>query len=325
MHLTVTEERWPIRGRFAISRESRTEARVVVATLTAEGRTGRGECVPYPRYGESVEGVMADIEAMAPRLAEGLDRQTLRAVMPAGAARNAIDCALWDLEAKAAGLRAWVLAGLPAPEPAVTAATISVGEPDVVGEEARKRAGHPLLKVKLGDVAVVESLTAVRENAPAARLIVDANEAWTPELLADLGPELQRLGVEMVEQPLPAGEDAALADIRCPVPLCADESCHGANGVAALADRYRMVNIKLDKTGGLTEALAVRRAAEDAGLGVMIGCMVGTSLAMAPATLLTPHAAFVDLDGPLILDRDRDAGLSFEDGRVHPPTPALWG
>lgn len=323
--LDVRRESWPIRGSFAISRGSRTATEVVVAELTRDGHTGRGECVPYPRYGETVERVIADIEALRARLAAGLDREGLQAALPAGAARNAVDCAFWDLEAKRAGKRAFELAGLPAPKPLTTAYTLSLDAPDAMGRAAAENAHRPLLKLKVTGEGDLERVRAVRTNAPKSRLVVDANEAWTPEQFTRFVPELAGLGVAMIEQPLPAKADAPLASLKRPIPVCADESCHDAATIEGLVGRYDMVNIKLDKTGGLTEALKLRRAAEAKGFGVMVGCMIATSLSMAPALLVAQGVEVVDLDGPLLLARDRESGLRYDGSTVYPAEPALWG
>jgi L-Ala-D/L-Glu epimerase / N-acetyl-D-glutamate racemase len=322
--LTVRVERWPIAGRFIISRGAKTEAVIVVAEIVAGSATGRGECVPYARYDETVEGVVAAIEAMRGAVAHDLDRIGLQAAMPAGAARNALDCALWDLDAKRSGRPVHALAGLRPPRPLTTAYTISLGTPDEMAEAAA-RAARPLLKLKLGGHGDPERLAAVRRAAPGANLIVDANEAWTADDLAENYAACAAAGVQLIEQPLPAGDDAALAGIARPVKVCADESVHDRASLSALAGRYDAVNIKLDKTGGLTEALALRAEAARLGLGVMVGCMVATSLAMAPALLLAEQAQFVDLDGPLLLARDRPGGLRYEGSLVHPPSPELWG
>ncbi len=290
-------------------------------TVTDGANRGHGECVPYARYGESRGSVKAQIKA----LPAAVDRAALQALLPAGAARNAVDCALWDLEAKVTGRPVWALAGLPAPEPQVTAFTQSLEAPEDMQASAARNAHRPLLKIKLGTPEDLPRLEAVRAGAPRVRLIVDANEGWTAESYAALAPHLARLGVEMVEQPLPAGDDAALAELPRPVPVCADESCHTSADLPALIGRYDMVNIKLDKTGGLTEALALKAAAEAAGLGVMVGCMVASSLAMAPAVLVAQGAAITDLDGPLLLAEDRRAGLVYDERGVHPAIPALWG
>jgi len=323
--LTVRRESWPLAAAFTISRGSRTAAEVVVAEISGDGAVGRGECVPYGRYGETVDGVVAALEALAGEVASGMDRAALQEALPAGAARNALDCALWDLEAKRRGVPVWTLAGVDEPGPAVTAYTLSLDTPEAMGAAARRQARRPLIKLKLAGEGDLERVAAVRENAPEARLIVDANEGWTPEMVEPFAAALAALGVELIEQPLPAGLDDALGPLPHPVPFCADESCHDRAGLAALAGRYDYVNIKLDKTGGLTEALALRREAEALGLGIMVGCMVATSLAMAPALLVAQGAAVVDLDGPLLLARDRENGLSFDGSTIAPPTPVLWG
>ena len=323
--LDVSLERWPIAGAFTISRGSRTEAVVVVATITDGAHVGRGECVPYPRYGETAEGVRDLVAAQAPAIAAGLDRAALQAHLPAGAARNALDCAFWDLEAKRRGCRAWDLAGLPAPQPVTTCYTLSLGSPESMETAARAAASRPLLKVKLGGAGDPARIAAVRRGAPQARIVVDANEAWDAATLTDNLAACAAAGVELVEQPLPASDDARLATIPHPIPVCADESLHERGGLDALKGRYDAINIKLDKAGGLTEALALAQAARARGLIVMVGCMLGTSLGMAPATLLTGAAAFVDLDGPLLLARDRDPGLAFSGSTLHPPQADLWG
>jgi L-Ala-D/L-Glu epimerase len=324
--LTVRAERWPVRGGFAISRGRVDAVELVVAEVEEGGAVGRGECRPYPRYGESPEGVVAAVEGARALVEGGGDREALGRLLPPGAARNALDCALWDLEAKRAGVPAWRLAGLPEPGPVVTAYTLSLGAPEAMAEAARAAAGRPLLKLKLGGQGDVERVAAVRAAAPDARLICDANEAWTEAQLALFLPALAALGVELVEQPLPAGRDGALAGVPRAVPVCADESCHAADGLAALVGRYDYANLKLDKTGGLTEALRAAAAARELGLGLMLGCMVATSLSLAPAALLAGLARYADLDGPLLLERDREPGLRYEAGSVLlPPGPELWG
>ena len=323
--LTVRTERWPIAGSFTIARGAKTEAAVVVAEITDGAVTGRGECVPYARYRETVEGVTAALGAMREALAGGLDRAALQSAMPAGAARNALDCAFWDLEAKAIGKPAHVLASLAAPGPLVTAYTISLGTPDSMAAAAAAASSRKLLKVKLGGEGDPQRIRAVRQAAPDAELIVDANEAWRPDSLAANLAACADAGVTLVEQPLPAGDDAALATIKRPIPVCADESVHDRASLASLVGKYDAVNIKLDKTGGLTEALAMAAAAHALGFEIMIGCMVATSLAMAPAMLLAPRARFVDLDGPLLLARDRAGGLRYDGSLVYPPEAALWG
>ncbi|HYC02024.1 MAG TPA: N-acetyl-D-Glu racemase DgcA [Azospirillaceae bacterium] len=324
--LTVRRELFPIRGTFRISRGSKTEAAVVVAEIDDGGTVGRGECVPYARYGETVEGVAAAIEEWAPAIAKGMERDDLHSVLPPGAARNALDCALWDLEAKLTGVPVWQSLNLACPPgPVTTAYTLSVDTPERMAEAARESAHRPLLKLKLTGEGDLDRVRAVRGNAPASRLIVDANEGWTLDQLRHFGPLLAELGVEMIEQPLPAGADDDLLGFRCPVPLGADESVHGLESLDALRGKYQVANIKLDKTGGLTEAMALKAACEAAGLDVMVGCMVATSLSMAPALLVAQGARFVDLDGPLLLARDREPGLRYEGATVHPAGPELWG
>ena len=321
----VRVERWPIAGRFTISRGSRTEAVVVVVEITEGSARGRGECVPYARYGESVEGVVAEIERIAPWLREGADRVALAGLLPPGAARNAVDSALWDLEAKQSGLPAHRLAGLSAPQALVTAYTLSLGSPEEMERAARGAATRPLLKVKLGGEDDPERIAAVRRGAPGSRLVVDANEGWRPEFLAANLEACVAAGVELIEQPLPAGDDSALAGLASPIPICADESVHDSRSLEGLPPWYRAVNIKLDKAGGLTDALALRDRARERGLGVFVGCMLGTSLGMAPAMLVAQGADFVDLDGPLLLAKDREPGLRYEGSTVSPPSPELWG
>ena len=318
-------ERFPIAGSFTISRGAKTEAVTVVAEVSLSGLTGRGECVPYPRYGETPEATLKAIQAMPEAIAAGLDRKALQAAMPPGAARNALDCALIDLEAKQAGIRAWNLLGRPVPGERTTAYTISLGTPESMAEVTAKAAHRPLLKIKLGGDGDAARIAAVRAAAPESELIVDANEAWTPANLEANLAACAAVGVTLVEQPLPAGQDDALARIRRPIAVCADESVHDRTSLAPLRERYDAVNIKLDKTGGLTEALAMADAAEALGFEIMIGCMVATSLSMAPAMLVTPQARFVDLDGPLLLARDRDHGLRYDGSLVYPPEASLWG
>ncbi|MET7248087.1 N-acetyl-D-Glu racemase DgcA [Methylobacterium sp. EM32] len=325
IRLATAIERWPIAGTFTISRGSRTEAVVVTATVTDGTVTGRGECVPYARYGETVEGVRDLIDRQAEALAAGHTRQQLTGRMPAGAARNALDCALWDFEAKRAGKPAHALAGISAPVPVTTCYTLSLGSPEEMAAAAHVAAARPLLKVKLGGAGDPERIAAVRRGAPNARLVVDANEAWSPETIEANLAACTAAGVELIEQPLPAGDDGLLARIARPIPICADESLHGDVDLDALKGRYDAINIKLDKAGGLTEALRLAEAAKARGLSIMVGCMLGTSLAMAPAMLLSGFADFVDLDGPLLLARDREPGLLFEGSLIHPPEPALWG
>jgi L-alanine-DL-glutamate epimerase-like enolase superfamily enzyme len=318
-------ERFPIRGRFTISRGAKHEAVVVVATISDGSHQGRGECVPYARYGESVEGVAKAIEACAPAIAAGLDRTGLQALLPPGAARNALDCALWDLEAKITGRSAAELAGVAPLHAVETAFTISLASPEEMAARARDAARYPLLKLKLGGDGDEARLAAIRDAVPKARLIADANEAWRASDLERLLAAAKAAGVELIEQPFPAGDDAALQHIARIVPVCADESVHDRTSLNDLPARYDAVNIKLDKTGGLTEALATAAEARKLKLKIMVGCMVATSLAMAPALLLAQDADWIDLDGPLLLDRDRVPGLAYTSGTVMPAPAALWG
>jgi L-alanine-DL-glutamate epimerase-like enolase superfamily enzyme len=323
--LAARVERWPIAGAFTISRGAKTEAVTVVAEVSHGGHTGRGECVPYPRYGETPEATLAALQEMREPLSKGLDRNALQAAMPAGAARNALDCALLDLEAKSLSQRAWALLGRPAPRPCTTAFTISLGTPEAMAAATAKAVRRPLLKIKLGGEGDGERIAAVRKAAPESELIVDANEAWTSDNLERNLDACAEVGVTLVEQPLPAARDDALARIKRPTAVCADESVHDRSSLKGLRERYDAVNIKLDKTGGLTEALAMADAAHALGFEIMIGCMVATSLAMAPAMLLAPQARFVDLDGPLLLAHDRGGGLRYEGSLIYPPEAALWG
>ena len=322
--LTVRDERWPIAGGFRIARGSKSEAEVVVAELLCDGVSGRGEATPYKRYGETVAGALSLMESVRPAMEQGASRADLQGLLPAGAARNALDCALWDLEAKRLGTSAWRIAGLDSMQPVTTLYTLSLDSPEAMARAAAK-SGRPLLKLKLGDAGDLDRVSAVRQAAPAARLVVDANEALTFSALVELAPAFAKLGVEMIEQPLPAGEDAALEGYDCPVLLCADESVHTRGELAACARRYGCVNVKLDKAGGLTEALALAAEARARGLAVMAGCMVATSLAMAPAMILAQAADFVDLDGAMLLARDRLPGLAFDGSVIQPPSPDLWG
>jgi L-Ala-D/L-Glu epimerase len=323
--LTVHDERWPLASVFTIARGSKTEAHVVVCQIDQDGAVGRGECVPYARYGETVEGVIAAIEAARDAIEGGASRDALQRLMPAGAARNALDCALWDLDAKRTGVPAFVRAGRARLDPVKTCYTISLAEPEVMAEQARAAARRPMLKLKIGGPDDLSRVQAVREAAPKSRLVVDANEALSLAELKTLAPELARLQVMLIEQPLKAGEDDALEGFDSPVMLCADESLHTPDDLADCARRYGAVNIKLDKTGGLTQALHLAAEAKALGLEIMAGCMVATSLSMAPAMIIAQGARFVDLDGPLLLAKDREPGLSFDGSIIHPPAPELWG
>ena len=321
MQIDVTWDVFKLAQVFTIARGSRTEAQVLTVKLSDGQHVGWGECLPYARYGESLQSVTDEITG----LPDAFSRFDLYDLLPAGAARNAVDCALWDLEAKRAGKPVWELAGLEAPGPEITAYTLSLDTPEAMKAQAALHAFRPLLKIKLGTPDDMPRLEAVRAGAPKSTIIVDANEGWSAEVYADLAPHLVRLGVELVEQPLPAGEDHALLGMQRPVPVCADESCHDRSSLADLKGKYDVVNIKLDKTGGLTEALALRDAAIAQGYEVMVGCMVGSSLAIAPATLVAQGASVVDLDGPLLLAEDRDEPLIFDNAGVHPPSATLWG
>jgi L-Ala-D/L-Glu epimerase len=323
--LSAAAETWPIAGSFTISRGSKTAADVVVATLSDGPHTGRGECVPYPRYEETVPQVLAALEAARGRVEGGIAHAGIPAIVAPRAARNALDCALWDLEARRSGTPVWKLAGLPQPKPLVTAYTLSLDTPEAMGEAAARASARPLLKLKLGRDGDVERLERIRANAPNSRLIVDANEGWLPADLARMLSACANVGVELVEQPLPAGNDEALRGLTRAVTVCADESAHDREGLEQLAGKYDAINIKLDKTGGLTEAIALAKAARDHGLKIMVGCMLATSLAMAPAMLLAQLADVVDLDGPLLLKQDRQPGIRFEGSLMHPPPSALWG
>jgi L-alanine-DL-glutamate epimerase-like enolase superfamily enzyme len=326
--LTISIESWPIAGAFTISRGSRSEVRVVVATIENNGVAGRGECVPYARYGETVEGVATQIEAIVPAISGGASRSDLLTLMSAGAARNALDCALWDLEAKETGRRAWTLAGLPVPPPVVTAYTLSLGTPEAMEAAARRAAHRPLLKVKLGGAGDAERIAAVRRGAPDATLIADANEAWDEPSLEVNFAACYAAGIKLIEQPLPSAKDSVLANLgaaRHDIPVCADESLHTLADLPRIARLYQAINIKLDKAGGLTAALALLEEARRLGLIVMAGCMVGTSLAMAPALLIARGAGFTDLDGPLLLARDREPGLVYKGSEIKPFGPELWG
>ena len=324
--LEIEVERFPVAGGgFAISRGHRTEAVVIVARVGDGACFGRGECVPYARYGETVEGVAATVADQADWLRSAVRHDDLASRMPPGAARNAIDCALWDFRAKTAGARVWDLLGIEPPRPAITCYTLSLGSPEAMEQAARAAAHRPLLKIKLGGAGDPERIAAARRGAPDARLVVDANEAWTAATLSANIEACARAGVELIEQPLPAADDSALAGLRSPIPICADESVHVLAGLEAVAGRYQAINIKLDKSGGLTEALAMLAAARAMNLQVMAGCMVGTSLAMAPAVLLANGATHVDLDGPLLLAADRAPALRYEGSTLFAPDAELWG
>jgi L-alanine-DL-glutamate epimerase-like enolase superfamily enzyme len=324
MQIEAGEEIWPLKQPFRISRGSRTEARVVVVSVSDDSCTGRGEGVPIRRYRQTSESVLAQIESM--KNASSLDRQQLRRLLPAGAARNALDCALWDLEAKMSGKRVWELANIPFTGKIGTSFTISLSTPAEMAATAKENATTPILKLKLsGDELDLARVEAVRVAAPATRLIIDANESWTSDHYDKVTPSLRELGVEVIEQPFPAECDDILETLEHPVPVCADESCHTAADLPRLISRYEMINVKLDKTGGLTEALVLAEQARAAGFKLLVGCMICTSLGIAPARLLASAADYADLDGPLLLRRDRDHALAYENGRIGLPSRQLWG
>jgi L-Ala-D/L-Glu epimerase len=323
--LGVSRRAWQLAQPFAISRGSKTTAEVVVAEVSDGEFRGRGECVPYPRYGESVDSVVKALEAMKGAVFSGLDRHELQRAMPPGAARNALDAAFWDLDAKRDDRRVADMAGIGPMRPLITAYTLSLDTPERMGEAAAAQRDRPLLKLKLSGDGDIERVRAVRRNAPQSRLIVDANEGWDERHLIEVMPALAEFGVELIEQPLPAGADDALARVARPIPVCADEACHTREDLDRLAGKYDAVNIKLDKTGGLTEALALAEAAAARGFKIMVGCMIGSSLAMAPAMLVAQCAAFVDLDAPLLLASDRVPGLRYDGSTVYPSDPILWG
>ena len=314
-------EIFPLAQVFRISRGARTQAEVVSVEINRNHFTGHGECVPYARYNETLGSVIQQIES----LPADIDRKTLQTMLPAGAARNAVDCALWDLESKTLNQPIWQLAGMQMPKQALTAFTLSLDEPENMLKQAKYNSNRPLLKIKLGTPNDMPRLEAVRLGAPNSEIIVDANEGWNAEIYTKLAPDLVRLGVKLVEQPLPANQDDALIGLPRPLPICADESCHDRSSLPQLVGKYDYVNIKLDKTGGLTEALLLKNKALEDGFKIMVGCMVGSSLAMAPATLIAQNATFVDLDGPLLLSQDRHHGLLYEESWVYPPVRELWG
>jgi len=325
MKLAVSTDSFRLAQVFTISRGSRTEASVLTVSLEKDGQVGRGECVPYARYGESMESVAKQIESLRDALSSGMTREELQHALTPGTARNALDCALWDLEAKLSGKPVWQLAGLPEPGPVISCYTLSLDKPDAMRSAAAKHKDMPVLKIKLGGDGDVDRLRAVREGAPDASLVVDANEGWSVDDYVSLAPVMKELGVALVEQPLPAGDDEALKEVDRPLPVCADEACHDRASLEQLHGKYDFINIKLDKTGGLTEALALKSAAEAAGFKIMVGCMVSTSLAMAPAVLVAQGAEVVDLDGPLLLAEDREPPISFDGASMSPAHSELWG
>lgn len=325
MKLKIARIAWPLEREFRISRDAMTEAETVNCSLTVGDLTGRGEAMGVNYHGESIDSICAQLEAIRSKIEAGVTRDELYDLLPAGGARNAVDCALWDLEAKRSGIPYWKLAGTVKPRPVTTAFTLSLDTPEVMGARARECAHLSLLKLKLTGNGDIERVTAVRENAPESDIIVDANEAWTPDMLEAYARELSKLGVSLIEQPLPAGNDDALLSFDSPIPICADESCMTSDSVPELAGKYQFVNIKLDKTGGLTEALRLADAAERAGYELMVGCMAGSSLSMAPAFLIAQRCRFVDLDGPLLSSTDCAHAIRYDGSTMYPPTSDLWG
>jgi len=322
--IEAREEIWPLKEVFRISRGSRTEAQVVVVTVSDGKHTGRGEGVPIKRYNQNIASVLAQIESV--KRVPNLNRHLAQKLLPTGAARNALDCALWDLEAKRSGKRTWELANLPIVDQVETSFTISLDSPEKMAASAKANSNQRILKLKLGgDALDLQRVEAVREAAPMSRLLIDANESWSPKHYRKIIPALKGLGVELVEQPFPADADEVLESLDHPVPVCADESCHTTTDLPRLKNRYEVINVKLDKTGGLTEALRLCEQARESGFKLLIGCMVGTSLSMAPARLLASAAEWVDLDGPLLLARDCDHALPYENGRIGIPPRELWG
>jgi L-alanine-DL-glutamate epimerase-like enolase superfamily enzyme len=324
--LAARIERWPVAGSFVISRGAKTEVDVVVATLAEGEWRGRGEATAIYYHGESAESVRDQILSVVDPICQGATRAELLSLLPRGAARNAVDAALWDLDSRRCGLPVWRLAGLEEPKPVTTAFTISLGEPEKMEADARAAAGkYPLLKLKLAGEGDLDRVAAVRRGASGARLVVDANEAWTGRDVAAEAASLLPFGVELIEQPVKAGEDHLLDNVISPIPLCADESCQDRSDLARCIGRYQAVNIKLDKAGGLTEALLLSREARAAGLKLMVGCMLSTSLGVAPAFLAAQGAEWVDLDGPLLLARDRPDGFTFDKGKMINAGAGLWG
>jgi len=324
MQVKIYTRSWPIRGSFTISRGSKTQVDVVIVEVSDNGIIGRGECVPYARYHESIESVLVSINSIKKQIETGLSRENLQTLLPAGAARNAVDCALWDLECKQAGESIWDKLNA-APIPLETAYTLSLDTAKNMYESARENAHRPLLKLKLGGVGDLERVSAVRRGSPKAKIIVDANESWTAQIYQTLVPEFVKLKVAMIEQPFPAGEDDILVDLDHPIPICADESCHDRSSLSTVIGRYEMINIKTDKTGGLTEALALKAAAQTAKLDIMIGCMLASSLSMAPAFVVAQGAKIVDLDGPLLLSKDIEDKFIYQENKMLPCTAKLWG
>ncbi len=324
MKVNLYTQSWPIRGSFTISRGSKTQAETIIVELEKEGVVGRGECVPYARYGESISSVTKQIDEVISQISEGITREQLQSLLPSGAARNALDCAMWDLECKLTAQSVWQKTGVVA-DSLITAFTLSLDTPENMEKAAQENAHRPLLKLKLGGPDDLDRVKAVRRGAPETKIILDANEAWTVASYQQLIPELLKLNVAMIEQPFHADQDDALLELERPIPICADESCHDRDSLKNVVGRYDMVNIKLDKTGGLTEALKLKSEAEEAGLKVMVGCMVSSSLSMAPAFVVAQGTAVVDLDGPLLLSEDIENGFEFKNNAMLPFRSELWG
>ena len=326
IQININRESWPLESEFRISRGSRKVSDVITVSISEEKFTGRGECFPYARYNETLDSVEKQISGIILELNEKPCREYLRKVLPPGAARNAVDCALWNLEAKKANCRVWELAGLSPPEPLTTVYTLGVDEPKKMGELAFENSNRPILKLKMtGDGLDFDRVERIHKNAPNTKLVVDANEGWTIEQYLEYAPRFKELGVIMIEQPLPADQDSQLASIPHPIAVCADESCHDTSTLKGLVGKYEMINIKLDKTGGLTEALELKEAASNLGFQIMVGCMIGTSLAMAPGLVAGQGASVVDLDGPLLLKDDREHCLEFIGSTINVPSSLLWG
>ena len=321
MKIDVSQDSFPLKSAFRISRGSKTTADVVTVKLTRNGVQGWGECVPYPRYGETVESVTEQLQSVPPHIT----RADLIETLPAGAARNALDCAIWDVKAKETNRRVWQLANLPKPKPVQTAFTLSLGTVENMTRAATQNAHRPILKLKVGTPDDLDRLVAVRNAAPDAKLVIDANEGWTIDDYQLLIDHLVDMNIALIEQPFPAGQDACLSNLDRPIPICADESVHTSEDLPALVGKYDCLNIKLDKSGGLTAAIDLKAKAQAMGFDIMVGCMVGTSLAMAPALLLASDATLVDLDGPLLLTKDRDTQISYDARGMHPAPAELWG
>ncbi|UTW54770.1 N-acetyl-D-Glu racemase DgcA [Kordiimonas sp. SCSIO 12610] len=323
--LTITEDTWRLKKPFIIARGSRTETKTITVHISENSHTGRGEAVASPRYGESNASIIDEIENLRSDIENGISIENLQTILPAGSARNAIDNALWDLSAKLSNTTVGIASGLGSPNGIKTVQTISILSPDEVFKEARSLAGFPVLKLKLDNSLVSERVQAARSGAPNSKIIIDANESWTPDSLNKNLSMLADMKISMLEQPLPANKDETLINLNAPIPIFADESCHVTADLVNLRDKYQGINIKLDKTGGLSEAIKLYKAAKDMDFEVMVGCMLGTSLGMAPALFIAQHAAYVDVDAPALLAEDRDHHLTIHNGDVSDLNPSLWG